>query len=185
MIGVSHKTTPIDIREQFCLIVCPYGRFQSALMDENSLAILYDNDRGEPRRQKGVSKDQQGECINCLRCVNVCPTGIDIRNGLQMECIACTACADACDEIMTKLNKPVGLIRSSSEAEISGKKRKIWTVRTLAYLLLLSILFIAAVVAISYRKTLDIKIVRAIESPYQFADIDKTKIINLYHEYYF
>ena len=98
-------------REQFCVIMCPYGRIQSVLLESNSLSIVYDQNRGEPRRGLQDPGTRQGDCIACHRCVEVCPTGIDIRNGLQMECIACTACIDACDEIMRKVNKPEGLIR--------------------------------------------------------------------------
>lgn len=124
-------------REQFCIIACPYGRMQSVLMDENSLIVSYDTQRGEPRRgTEGVEKSNEGDCINCYNCVKVCPTGIDIRRGMQLECIACTQCIDACDDIMTKLKKPTGLIRYSSENEIKGKPRKIVTVRSLIYVVI-------------------------------------------------
>lgn len=117
-------------REQFCVIMCPYGRFQSLLLDRNSLAITYHSSRGEPRR--GLApKEKQGDCVDCGRCVSVCPVGIDIRNGLQMECIACTACIDACDDIMEKVKKPKGLI---SYATVGGGKQK-WSVRPFAYLI--------------------------------------------------
>jgi cytochrome c oxidase accessory protein FixG len=100
-------------REQFCIIMCPYGRFQSLLMDEDSMVVGYDEARGEPRRgQEGDSPT--GDCINCYQCVQVCPTGIDIRRGVQMECIACTACMDACDTVMDNVHKPHGLIRYTS-----------------------------------------------------------------------
>ena len=131
-------------REQFCLIACPYGRMQSVAMDENSLVVSYDVKRGEPRRgNEGVERSQEGDCINCYHCVKVCPTGIDIRRGTQLECIACTQCIDACDDIMTKLKKPKGLIRYSSENEINGIKRKIITWRSALYLSI-SIIFISS-----------------------------------------
>ncbi len=95
-------------REQLCVVLCPYGRLQSVLLDDDSLVIAYDEKRGEPRGKKGQTT---GDCVDCRRCVVVCPTGIDIRNGLQMDCIACTACIDACDEIMDKLDRPRGLIK--------------------------------------------------------------------------
>lgn len=101
-------------REQFCLIACPYGRFQSVLLDSHSVTVMYDVERGEPRKSKTslkLANEKVGDCVACNRCVQVCPTGIDIRNGLQFECIGCTACIDACDEIMTKVKKPTGLIR--------------------------------------------------------------------------
>lgn len=121
-------------REQFCIIACPYGRMQSVMMDDNSLIVAYDAKRGEPRRNPGVvEKNAEGDCINCYNCVKVCPTGIDIRRGTQLECIACTQCIDACDDIMSKLKRPAGLIRYSSENEITGKKRKVITVRSAIY----------------------------------------------------
>ena len=121
-------------REQFCLIACPYGRMQSVMMDENSLVIAYDKKRGEPRRgSQGISKEAEGDCINCYNCVKVCPTGIDIRHGSQLECIACTNCIDACDEIMEKIKKPKGLIRYSSENELNGIKKNKFNIRSFIY----------------------------------------------------
>ncbi len=164
-------------REQFCLIVCPYGRFQSVLMDENSKAILYDPNRGEPRKTRGL-KDH-GDCVNCFRCVNVCPTGIDIRNGLQLECIACTACADACDEIMDKVGYPKGLIKYTSESELKGEKKSSFTTRSWIYLCILIVLILSFSTILLNRKPLEIKIVRAIESPYSVVTSnDKTIVIN-------
>ena len=123
-------------REQFCIIVCPYGRMQSVIMDENSLVITYDKKRGEPRRGSDAAKTlPEGDCINCYNCVKVCPTGIDIRRGTQLECIACTQCIDACDEIMIKIKKPTGLIRYSSENELQGKKWSIFSLRSLFYMI--------------------------------------------------
>ena len=89
-------------REQVCMVACPYGRWQSALLDSDSLIVAYDYNRGEPRG-KGKDRTGKGDCVDCLACVTTCPTGIDIRNGLQMECIHCTQCMDACDEIMEKV----------------------------------------------------------------------------------
>ena len=110
-------------REQFCIILCPYGRIQSALTDEETVVIGYDEKRGEPRGK--ASDPNAGACIDCHRCVQVCPTGIDIRNGLQMECIGCAACIDACDDIMRKVNRPTGLVRYDSTSGLAGKKRRI------------------------------------------------------------
>ena len=120
-------------REQFCIIMCPYGRLQSALTDDDTINVGYDEKRGEPRGAKGKA---EGDCIDCRRCVQVCPTGIDIRNGLQLECIGCTACIDACDDIMTKVERPNGLIRYDSFNGLAGKKRRILRPRLLAYGLL-------------------------------------------------
>lgn len=113
-------------REQFCIIACPYGRIQSVLMDEQSLVVAYDEKRGEPRRgTDNIDASGEGDCVNCYSCVKVCPTGIDIRRGVQLECIACTQCIDACDSIMDRLKKPRGLIRYSTEVEMnSGKKTR-------------------------------------------------------------
>ncbi|MFP5492717.1 MAG: cytochrome c oxidase accessory protein CcoG [Bacteriovoracia bacterium] len=120
-------------REQFCIIACPYGRIQSVMMDDNSKVVAYDVKRGEPRRGT-IPKENEGDCVNCYNCVKVCPTGIDIRRGTQLECIACTQCIDACDDIMTRLKKPTGLIRYSTENELKGEKRKTLTVRSVLYL---------------------------------------------------
>lgn len=131
-------------REQFCIIACPYGRMQSVVMDDNSLVVAYDPKRGEPRRgTEGVERSQEGDCINCYNCVKVCPTGIDIRRGTQLECIACTQCIDACDDIMTKLKRPTGLIKYSSENQLNDKERKVITVRSAIYACI-SAAFVAA-----------------------------------------
>jgi cytochrome c oxidase accessory protein FixG len=117
---------------------------QSVMMDENSLVVSYDVKRGEPRRgTEAIERSAEGDCINCYACVKVCPTGIDIRRGTQLECIACTQCIDACDDIMTKVKKPKGLIRYSSENEINGKKRKILTVRSGIYIFI-SLFFVCS-----------------------------------------
>jgi cytochrome c oxidase accessory protein FixG len=122
-------------REQFCVIMCPYGRLQSALTDDDTLNIGYDRSRGEPRGK--ASDPTAGSCIDCRRCVQVCPTGIDIRNGLQMECIGCAACVDACDEVMTRLQRPRGLVRYDSLNGLSGRARRIFRPRIALYSLLL------------------------------------------------
>jgi cytochrome c oxidase accessory protein FixG len=121
-------------REQFCIILCPYGRIQSALTDEETIVIGYDSKRGEPRGK--ATDPTAGSCVDCTRCVQVCPTGIDIRNGLQMECIGCAACIDACDDIMLKLKRPTGLVRYDSTRGLAGKKRRIIRPRIVVYLLL-------------------------------------------------
>ena len=141
-------------REQLCIVICPYGRLQSALTDDHSMVIGYDTKRGEPRGKQrtedrgqgtgaGLSSvrrslssgdlDAPGACIDCNRCVQVCPTGIDIRHGLQMECIGCAACIDACDEVMTKVKRPTGLIRYDSLAGFTGGLTRWIRPRTLLY----------------------------------------------------
>jgi cytochrome c oxidase accessory protein FixG len=160
-------------REQFCLVACPYGRFQSALMDENSLTIAYDARRGEPRKglaqsvPAGGAVAAQGDCINCLKCVKVCPTGIDIRNGFQMECIACTACADACDEVMLKIEKPVGLIRYMSDRNLQGEKHALLRPRVILYGLLLVFMLSGLTFRIVTQETYQTEILRAVDTPYQ------------------
>jgi len=119
-------------REQTCLIICPYGRLQSTLIDPETVIIGYDEQRGEPRGKP--SDADAGDCIDCQRCVHVCPTGIDIRQGLQMECIGCANCIDACDAIMDKLKRPRGLVRYDSQRGFAGAKRTLLRGRLLIYL---------------------------------------------------
>lgn len=129
------------MREQVCIAVCPYGRLQGVLLVPDSIVVHYDYVRGEPRGkiQKLPTANSQaptaelGDCVDCKLCVQVCPTGIDIRNGTQLECVNCTACMDACDGVMEKVNRPKGLIRYDSETGIKEKRRKIFTTRVWAY----------------------------------------------------
>jgi cytochrome c oxidase accessory protein FixG len=118
-------------REQFCVIMCPYGRLQSVMTDRDSVIVGYDVKRGEPRGKLKVLN--RGNCIDCGRCVVVCPTGIDIRKGLQLDCIGCTACIDACDEVMVKVGQPKGLIRYDSEVALEGGKTRLIRPRTIVY----------------------------------------------------
>ncbi|KAA1170987.1 cytochrome c oxidase accessory protein CcoG [Marinobacter salinexigens] len=125
------------LREKVCVHMCPYGRFQSSMLDKDSLVISYDAARGESRGARKAGSDYQseglGDCIDCQMCVQVCPTGIDIRDGLQMECIGCAACIDACDSIMDKMGYPKGLIRYTSERELEGGPLRIIRPRFLGY----------------------------------------------------
>jgi len=134
-------------REQVCIIACPYGRLQSVLLDEKSIVVAYDHKRGEAengRKKFRKNEDREalghGDCIDCLQCVNVCPTGIDIRNGTQLECVNCTACIDECDHIMESINLPKGLIRYASENEIEKKEKFKLTPRMKGYIAVLTIL---------------------------------------------
>lgn len=122
----------VYFREQTCAVACPYGRWQSALLDADSVIVAYDTTRGEPR---GLGRDRtdKGDCVDCAACVTTCPTGIDIRQGLQMECIHCTQCIDACDAVMRKIGRPEGLIRYSSVAALAGKGKHLLRPRTVLY----------------------------------------------------
>lgn len=122
-------------REQLCLIICPYGRLQSALIDDDTLVIGYDENRGEPRGP--ATRKDIGDCIDCNRCVQVCPTGIDIRQGLQIECVGCANCVDACDEIMDRVNRPRGLIRYDSMNGLASQPRRWLRPRLFLYLALM------------------------------------------------
>jgi cytochrome c oxidase accessory protein FixG len=154
-------------REQFCLIACPYGRFQSIMMDENSVTVAYDTKRGEPRKSTVAKGTPEGDCINCFKCVQVCPTGIDIRNGFQMECIACTACIDACDVVMEKTGRPKGLVRYDSLVGLAGGKTKLLRPRTILYVVLLGVLLSGLFYRIQAQKSFETEIIRAVDTPYQ------------------
>ena len=154
-------------KEQFCIIACPYGRFQSVLMDDSSMVVAYDEARGEPKRNpKQVKKEDEGDCIDCKRCVKACPTGIDIRLGTQMECIACTQCIDACDEIMEKLKKPAGLIKYTTENELNNKPKK-KSIRTYIYMGAILAIIAGFFVAVNKRQDLRVQLLRGSKSPYQ------------------
>lgn len=152
-------------REQFCIIMCPYGKFQSVLLDSYSLNVAYRGDRGEPRKAPGDDPKKRGDCVSCNRCIEVCPTGIDIRNGVQLECIGCTACIDACDEIMTKVNKPVGLI--SYDSLKTSKNRHYFRPRILLYIALLFLFTFAFSYTLSNRQSFTAMLLRATDAPFE------------------
>jgi cytochrome c oxidase accessory protein FixG len=152
------------LREQLCIIMCPYGRMQSVLVDRDSLVIGYDTRRGEPRGK--VKQAGRGECVDCLRCVAVCPTGIDIRNGLQMECLACAQCIDACDEIMDKLGQPRGLIRYDSQRGLEGETKKAARPRLWAYGALFAVALVALGLSTGERMPLEATLLRAPGAPF-------------------
>jgi len=182
-------------REQLCIVICPYGRIQSALTDDNSLVIGYDATRGEPRGNRrtedgGRRTDEGaalsgtaaalgalpsalrppssavGDCVACNRCVHVCPTGIDIRQGLQMECIGCTACIDACDDVMTRLHRPRGLIRYDSLNAFAGRRTRWLRPRTVLYGVLLLVGASVATWALSTVHPASLGVTRMIGAPY-------------------
>jgi cytochrome c oxidase accessory protein FixG len=155
-------------REQACTFICPYGRFQSTLLDENSIVVAYDYRRGEQRAplkraQSAIERTLAGlgDCIDCHQCVAVCPTGIDIRHGTQMECVNCTACIDACDDVMTKVGKPRGLIRFASLNGIEKGERLRITPRLMGYCVVLLLLGLGLITLLITRKDVDITMLRA------------------------
>ena len=154
-------------REQVCIIACPYGRMQGVLLDNKSIVVAYDHKRGEAEKgRKKFRKDEDrqalgfGDCIDCFQCVNVCPTGIDIRNGTQLECVNCTACIDECDTIMEKVHLPKGLIRYASEDEIVKKEKFRFTPRLKGYTAVLFILTGVLVGMLFLRNDLEANILR-------------------------
>ena len=159
------------LREQVCLYMCPYARFQGAMFDSNTLIISFDKKRGEPRgaRSRAVDPKAQnlGHCIDCTLCVQVCPTGIDIRNGLQYQCIACAACVDVCDTVMDKMNYPRGLIRYTTENALEGKPSRILRPRVLIYGAVLAGISAALVISVLLRIPLDVDIIRDRNSLYR------------------
>jgi polyferredoxin len=200
-------------REQLCIVICPYGRLQSSLIDDHSLVIGYDAARGEPRGRprapsnplgypiptttddsrgelrgdqssgnllgysnSGVGMaEKRGDCVDCIKCVQVCPTGIDIRQGLQMECIGCTACIDACDDVMTRLGRPRGLIRYDSQAAFTGGRTRWLRPRTMLYGVLLLVGASVATWALSTVKPANFGVTRMTGAPYI---IDETTVRN-------
>jgi cytochrome c oxidase accessory protein FixG len=144
------------MREQVCTYMCPYARFQSAMFDKDTLIITYDRARGEPRG-KGAGK---GDCVDCSICVQVCPTGIDIRNGLQYQCIGCAACIDGCDQVMEKVGKPKGLIRYSTTHAVEGKTTSVLRPRVLIYSALLLLIAAAAAASLWVRVPLKVDVIR-------------------------
>ena len=205
------------LREQVCTTICPYGRLQGVLTDDNTILVSYDFVRGEPRgkikknRKKknsiaaktknpltsiqqavGTAHEEvaqpiveespikiTGDCIDCKLCIKVCPTGIDIRDGVQLECVNCTACIDACDEIMEKVNRPKGLIRYDSNNGISNQSRKIFTTRVQAYSVVLALLVGVNVFFLTGRSIVETVVLRSPGTLFQ--EVGETHISNLYN----
>ena len=156
-------------REQACIAVCPYGRLQGVLLNKDSMGVSYDFKRGEPRGK--INKDginaEKGDCVDCKLCVHVCPTGIDIRNGTQLECVNCTACMDVCDDVMTKVNRPKGLIRISSYNDIVEGTKRIFTTRVFGYSVVLTTLILALTILMFSRSEIDATALRVPGQLYQ------------------
>lgn len=153
-------------REQTCLVACPYGRMQSVLLDRQSLIVAYDPGRGEPRMKGRERPAGAGDCIDCGACVLTCPTGIDIRDGLQMECIHCTQCADACDDVMTRVGKPKGLIRYTSRELLEGHTRHFIRPRTVLYPLALALFLGGFTYALITRDAADVTVLGGLGEPF-------------------
>ncbi|MCF7823889.1 MAG: cytochrome c oxidase accessory protein CcoG [Candidatus Marinimicrobia bacterium] len=168
-----------SFREQVCTLVCPYGRFQSVLLDDQSIVVAYDFVRGEKRgNPKKRSAEELGDCIDCNQCVEVCPTGIDIRNGTQLECVNCTACIDACDTIMEKVKKPKGLIRYDSFNGISRGEKRSLTYRNVGYSAVLVLLVVFFFGLLFTRSDLETTVLRSYGTLYQ--ELDNNHYTNLY-----
>ncbi|MXV16745.1 cytochrome c oxidase accessory protein CcoG [Hufsiella ginkgonis] len=167
------------LRELVCTVICPYGRLQSVLLDNKSIQVMYDDVRGEPRgKRKRNSETPTGDCINCGLCVDVCPTGIDIRNGSQPECINCTACIDACDMVMKKLDRQPRLIGFKTEEQVTGRKPLRISKRVYAYSAVLGVLLISTAFLIIRRSDIETSVYRASGTLYQ--ELPGSMISNLY-----
>jgi cytochrome c oxidase accessory protein FixG len=173
-------------REQACVLACPYGRVMSSLIDRHTITVTYDSGRGEPRGRlvrgaAGHGEARRGDCVDCYQCVTVCPTGIDIRNGVQLECVNCTACMDACDDVMQRLQRPRGLIRLTSHEAVSGggRERAHWlTPRIAAYATVWLVLVVGVSRLVAARPDLDILILR--QAGALFGAQANGEIVNLY-----
>lgn len=173
------------VREIVCTTICPYGRLQGVMVDKDTFQVSYDYVRGEPREKYKKNEIRTaGDCINCYKCVQVCPTGIDIRDGVQMECVGCTACIDVCDDVMTTLKMDKGLIRYASENEISLGQKFRFTTRIKAYTTLLVVLVLVMVGMVASRSSIDVYVSRASGQIYQkmpdgyISNLFETKMIN-------
>jgi cytochrome c oxidase accessory protein FixG len=175
------------VRELVCIMICPYGRLQGVMLDQNSMVVAYDFERGEPRGKirKNEDQAQKGDCVDCGLCVDVCPTGIDIRNGTQLECVNCTACMDACDGVMDKIKKPKGLIRIDSITNIKEKIGFRFTPRIISYMVLMGVLLSVFVALLATRTDIEAHILRTrgksyfpegdlITNVYNFTLVNKT-----------
>ncbi|MBY0345841.1 MAG: 4Fe-4S dicluster domain-containing protein, partial [Neisseriaceae bacterium] len=159
------------MREKVCLHMCPYARFQSVMFDADTLIISYDAARGEPRRKpkqraEAALTPNAGDCIDCNLCVEVCPTGIDIRDGLQYECISCAACIDACDTVMSRINKPKGLIRYTTENTLNGRyperalRELLKRPKIILYGVVIAVISLTAIISFLNRQTFSVEIAR-------------------------
>lgn len=174
-------------REQVCIIACPYGRLQGVLLDNKSIVVAYDHKRGEGesgRKKFRKNEDREalghGDCIDCMQCVHVCPTGIDIRNGTQLECVNCTACIDECDHIMESINLPKGLIRYASEDEIEKKEKFKLTARMKGYIAVLTILIGVLIGMLLLRNEVEARVLRLPGKLYEKVEGNKIRNVLTY-----
>jgi cytochrome c oxidase accessory protein FixG len=170
------------LREQVCKYMCPYARFQSAMFDRDTMIVTYDAARGEPRGSRRRGADlaalKLGACVDCTLCVQVCPTGIDIRKGLQYECIACAACIDACDDVMDKMSYPRGLIRYTTQNALERKPTRIVRPRVVIYAVILCGLMTAFAVGLLRRTPVDVDVIRDRNALYR--TLDDGRVENVY-----
>ncbi|MAT84775.1 MAG: cytochrome c oxidase accessory protein CcoG [Gammaproteobacteria bacterium] len=169
------------MREQVCIYMCPYARFQSAMFDQDTLIVSYDAARGEPRGARKRSAKQEelelGDCIDCTLCVQVCPTGIDIRDGLQYQCIGCAHCIDACNQVMDKMGYEPGLIRYTTETELAGGRTHWLRFRSVGYAIALLVMMTAFTYAVLTRNALEVDVLRERGELYQLVD---GRVVNQY-----
>jgi cytochrome c oxidase accessory protein FixG len=171
-------------REQTCIIACPYGRLQAVMLDRQSLIVTYDEKRGEPRGKKRGGDAGTGDCVDCNLCVDTCPTGIDIREGLQMECIGCAQCIDACAPVMAKLGRDPGLIRYSTQATMEGEKPRLIRPRVIFYPAVMLLVLTLFVVLLGTKQPADLLLLRNLGNPFvvmddgQVANAMRIKITN-------
>lgn len=161
------------MREQVCMYMCPYARFQSAMFDSDTLIVTYDERRGEPRgsRKRGADRAelQIGDCIDCTLCVQVCPTGIDIRDGLQYQCIACAACVDVCDTVMDRMGYPRGLVRYGTQSQLEDRPARILRPRLFVYATILAVFVSMFFYALGTRSLLEVDVIRDRKALYREA----------------
>lgn len=168
------------MREQICTVICPYGRMQGVLLDKNSIVVAYDYVRGETRGKFKKNEERTiGDCIDCMQCVKVCPTGIDIRNGTQLECTNCTACIDACDKMMNAVGLPTGLIRYASENNIAKKRPWVFTMRAKAYTAVMCVLLAVEAWLLLSRTDVAVTLLRTPGQLYQ--EQPNSQMSNLYN----
>ena len=180
------------LREQVCLYMCPYARFQSAMFDRDTLVISYDAARGEPRGSRRRGTDPRaaglGDCINCTMCVQVCPTGIDIRDGLQHGCIACAACVDVCDQVMDRMGYPKGLVRYTTQNAVDGRPTRIVRPRTVVYASCLVALLAVFAGLLAFRVPAELDVIRDRNALYRetedgfIRNVYTLKIVNMHDE---